>query len=209
MRISAPALTLMLVLGGLAVAPAARQAAGNGAQQPAAPATPPPEAAQPAQTDAQQPPRIRTGINYVRVDVIVSDKSGAPVNDLRQQDFEITEDGKPQTIQAFKLVNITETSAATPVSVPRRIKTIADEQMAAAKDDVRLFGIFLDDYHVRLENSMRAREPIARFVENQLFASDLVSLMYPLTPLTDVLLTEEQTAPRQVKRELTKGKCLV
>jgi len=90
------------------------------AQGQAAPSQPAAETpAAPAQTPAT--PNFRTDINYVRVDVIVSDKTGAPVNDLRQQDFEITEDGKPQTIQSFKLVNITETSAATPVSVPRRI----------------------------------------------------------------------------------------
>jgi VWFA-related protein len=144
------------------------------------------------QTPASATPNFRTDINYVRVDVIVSDKTGKPVSDLRQQDFEVTEDGKPQTIQSFKLVNIQQSSATTPVTAPRRIKTMADEQMAANKEDARLFGIFLDDYHVRLENSMRAREPIAQFVENQLFAGDLLSVMYPLTPLSDVLLTEDR-----------------
>src|SRR5205823_2776973 len=94
-------------------------------------------------------PNFRTDINYVRVDVIVSDKTGNPVNDLRQQDFEVSEDGKPQTIQSFKLINIKESTATTPVvAVPHRIKTVADEQMEAAKEDVRLFGVFLDDYHV-------------------------------------------------------------
>jgi VWFA-related protein len=63
--------------------------------------------------------------------------------------------------------------------------------MEAAKDDVRLFGVFLDDYHVRQENSMRAREPIARFIESQLQPTDMVGIMYPLTPLDDVLLTKD------------------
>jgi VWFA-related protein len=152
-----------------------------------------------AQTPAEPPPstpsgtpNFRTDINYVRVDVIVSDKTGKPVSDLRQQDFEVTEDGKPQTIQSFKLVNIQQSSATTPIAAPRRIKTMADEQMAAAKDDARLFGVFLDDYHFRLENSMRAREPIAQFIENQLFPGDLLTVMYPLTPISDLLLTEDR-----------------
>ena len=75
--------------------------------------------------------------------------------------------------------------------------------MEAAKDDVRLFGIFLDDYHVRLENSMRAREPIAQFVENQLFASDLIAVMYPLTPLTDVMLTQDHANVASAIRAFT------
>src|SRR4029079_14672180 len=45
----------------------------GGQQQPAKPASPP--AQQPADT-GQQPPAFRAGINYVRVDVIISDKNG-------------------------------------------------------------------------------------------------------------------------------------
>ena len=168
-----------------------------------APAQPAPQTQTPAATPPPATPNFRTDINYVRVDVIISDKAGNPVNDLRQQDFEVTEDGKPQTIQSFKLVNIKESSATTPVSAPVRIKTVADEQMQAAKDDVRLFGIFLDDYHVRLENSMRAREPVARFIENQLFQSDLISVMYPLTPISDVMLTQDHANVASAIRAFT------
>jgi VWFA-related protein len=191
-----------------AVALAAPIALGLYARPAAQAQTPPaqPAAQTPAPAQPQTPPlppTFRTDINYVRVDVIVSDKTGNPVNDLRQQDFDVTEDGKPQTIQSFKLVNITESAATTPVSAPRRIKTIADEQMEANKEDVRLFGIFLDDYHVRLENSMRAREPIAQFVENKLFASDLLAVMYPLTPLSDVMMTQDHPNVASAVRAFT------
>ena len=53
----------------------------------------------------QQPPPppdqpvFRAGINFVRVDVIVSDKNGTSVADLKQSDFEVTEDGKPQSVE--------------------------------------------------------------------------------------------------------------
>ena len=64
----------------------------------------PPQPPPPA--DPTQPPVFRTGINFVRVDVIVSDKNGNPVADLKQADFEVTEDGKPQNIETFKLVKL-------------------------------------------------------------------------------------------------------
>ena len=38
-----------------------------------------------------QQPVFRTGINFVRVDVIVTDKTGNPVSDLKPGDFEVTE----------------------------------------------------------------------------------------------------------------------
>ena len=73
--------------------------------------------APPAQPDARPPPPadgqpiFRAGINFVRVDVIVTDRSGNPVADLTQDDFELAEDGKPQTVETFRLVQIDTTAA--------------------------------------------------------------------------------------------------
>src|SRR3954471_1423087 len=102
--------------------------------------------AQPAQTP---PPVFRAGINYVRVDVIASARNGVPVADLKQSDFELTEDGKPQVIENFKFIKL-DGGIATQVTegAPRQIRTDDDEQQEASRDDVRLFSVFLDDYHV-------------------------------------------------------------
>jgi len=60
-----------------------------------------------AQTPAPQPaqPTFRTEANYVRVDVYPT-KDGAPVTDLRQEDFEVIEAGEPQKIEQFERVLI-------------------------------------------------------------------------------------------------------
>ena len=50
-------------------------------------------------------PTFRTEANYVRVDVYPT-KDGAPVTDLRQEDFEIVEGGAPQRIEQFERVLI-------------------------------------------------------------------------------------------------------
>jgi VWFA-related protein len=155
------------------------------AQDGAAPQTPAPPAAD------SQTPIFRSDINFVRVDVIVTDRQGSPVNDLKQEDFEVTEDGKPQAIQTFKLVNVRE-DAGVGSNPPREIRNAIDEQVEAARDDVRLFAFFLDDYHVRRENSMRAREVIAQFVENQLQPADMAGIMYPLWSIHDVMLTRNR-----------------
>jgi hypothetical protein len=74
-----------------ALALAVVTAGGTLAQQ--APAQPP---AQPQDPQQQPPPRIKTGINYVRVDVIVTDRQGKPVLDLKQDEFRLKEDGRAQ-----------------------------------------------------------------------------------------------------------------
>ena len=45
---------------------------------------------------AQQGTTFRTSTQYVAVDVVVTGEHDAPVTDLRKEDFEITENGRPQ-----------------------------------------------------------------------------------------------------------------
>jgi len=146
------------------------------------------------QPPGQQPPIFKTGINYVRVDVIVSDKQGNPVDNLQEADFDITEDGKPQKIDTFKLVKLDGGTAEASQHTPRAIRTDFDEEAEAARDDVRLFSIFLDDYHVRRGSSMAVRGQLARFVERQLGPTDMIGLMYPLETTSSVRMTRNHDA---------------
>jgi VWFA-related protein len=169
-----------------------------GEQQQPPPPTPPAEQQPPPPTPPSQP-TFRTGINFVRVDVIVSDKSGNPVSDLKQTDFEVLEDGKAQAVETFRLVKIDTASAVTETRRP--IQTRADEETAAADEDARIFVFFLDDYHVRLGNSMASRKPMVEFIQNNLAPRDLVAVMYPMTPLDAVSLTRDhQSVVRALER---------
>src|SRR5881296_2329635 len=162
----------------------------GGAQQP--PPQPPPP--QPPPGDPAQPPVFRTGINFVRVDVIISDKAGNPVADLTQADFDVTEDGKPQKIETFKLVKLDGGRDDSIKEPPREIRTDYDEEMEAARDDVRLFAIFLDDYHVRKGASLAVRGQLAQFVDTQLGPSDMIGVMYPLESTASVRMTRNHSA---------------
>jgi len=128
-----------------------------------------------------QPPTFRGGINYVRVDATVTDKKGQPVFDLKQSDFEVIEDGKPQTVDSFRLIRV-DGNPKPGDPPPRAIRSRDDEETEAARDDVRVFVIFLDDYHVRAGNAMRMRDILTRFINLQLRPMDLVAVMYPLSP---------------------------
>ncbi len=130
---------------------------------------------------SQQPPTFRGGINYVRVDATVTDRKGQPVYDLKQSDFEVIEDGKPQTVDSFRLIRV-DGNPKPGDGPPRAIRSRDDEEAEAARDDVRVFVILLDDYHVRAANAMRMREILTRFINLQLRPMDLVAVMYPLSP---------------------------
>ena len=148
---SAAALLFLVIARGHAQAPQQQQPPQqqSGGQQ-----TGQQQTAGQAGQDPQQPPTFRAGINYVRVDVIITDKAGNNVGDLQQSDFEVVEDGKPQKIESFKLVKLDGGKADAIKEPPKQIRTDYDEEAEAARDDVRLFAIFLDDYHVRRGASM-------------------------------------------------------
>jgi VWFA-related protein len=164
------------------------------AQQP--PAQQPPAQQPPApQPDPNQPrpPVIRRGVNFVSVDVIVTDNKGNPVEDLKQEDFEVFEDNQRQDVETFQIIKIDQSTAA--LSSPLgEIRSTADEEREAARPDVRIFAIFLDDYHVRLGTSMGVRSPLMRFIEQQIAPGDLVGIMYPLLPVADFSLTRNHAA---------------
>jgi VWFA-related protein len=162
-------------------------------QQPAKPAAQPPAQTPPAEP-ATQPPIFRGGINYVRVDVIISDKSGNPVADLQASDFDVSEDGKPQKIDTFKLIKLDGGTSESIKEPPKEIRNDFDEESEAARDDVRLFAIFLDDYHVRRGTSMAVRGQLARFIDTQLGPSDMIGVMYPLESTGSVRMTRNHSA---------------
>ena len=67
------------------------------AQQP--PTPPRPDAQSPAVT-------FRVEVNYVEIDANVTDAQGNFVRNLTKDDFQIIEDGKPQTLTVFSMVDI-------------------------------------------------------------------------------------------------------
>mgnify|MGYP001250373583 CR=1 FL=1 len=160
----------------------------------------PPNSAQPADTPGQeadsppdsdeqpQLPVFRSEINFVRVDAIVTDDDGNPVLDLTVDDFEILEDDVAQQVESFKLVELTGLPDPA-LPPPSSIRNAFDEEREAAREDSRIFVFFLDDYHVRDVNAMRMTAPLVEFVETQLAVTDLVAIMYPLTPVSEMRLT--------------------
>ncbi len=139
-----------------------------------------------AQTEDR--PVFRSGINFIRVDASVIDDDGNHVSDLQASDFEVYEDGQLQEIETFELIEI----GAVPdlnAEPARRVRTRNDVEREAARSDVRLIVIFFDDYNVRRENGQRASMQITKFLEDNLLPTDLVAVMHPLTPVSDLPFT--------------------
>ena len=71
-----------------------------------------------AQTPSQSTPVFRTGTTAVLLDIVVRDKRGRPIRDLRQDEITVLEDGAPREVKSFRLIEGTPGDAglATPGS---------------------------------------------------------------------------------------------
>ena len=49
---------------------------------------------------------VRISVTLVQVDVTVTDKKGKPVTDLKPEDFELSQDNRPQHITNFSYVRL-------------------------------------------------------------------------------------------------------
>ncbi|HEX8030426.1 MAG TPA: VWA domain-containing protein [Vicinamibacterales bacterium] len=146
----------------------------------------------PAQAPPPQQPIFRAGTDLVRVDVTVTGNGDKPVTDLTKDDFEVTDDDAPQTVETLKFVQVDGTRTSN-LDEPLEIRSKEHALLEAAREDVRLFAIFLDDYHIdkRPEITLPLRETLTKFV-NQLGPNDLVALMEPLTTLYDLKYTRSK-----------------
>jgi VWFA-related protein len=153
----------------------------------------PPQQAPPAQP---QRPVFRGGTSQVRVDVTVLDKKGEPITNLTKDDFELLEDGQPQSIDTVKLVEANGTAAddrADDMSLDIRSQSHAEAE--AARDDVRVFVIFWDEYHIgQMVSAIRGREALESFVQTAFGPTDLVALMDQLTPTDAIRFTRDRRA---------------
>ena len=144
------------------------------------------------QITPQQPPVFRTGAEIVRVDATVFDKNGKPVTDLSETDFEVQEDGIRRPIKSFKLVEVNGTPAPDS-DESLAIQSREHAALEAAKDDVRLFLVFWDEYHIgQFESTLYVRSKLAHFLLTAFGPTDLVGIMDPLTPTDAIVFSRDR-----------------
>ncbi|HEX6162804.1 MAG TPA: VWA domain-containing protein, partial [Vicinamibacterales bacterium] len=125
----------------------------------------------------QQPPiTFRAEVNYVEVDARVLDREGKFVTGLKPEDFQIFEDGKPQKVTAFSLVNIPLDRVERPLFASRPIEPDVRNNMQAA--DGRIYVIMLDDLHTSPLRTPRVKLAARQFIERYVGANDLAAVVH-------------------------------
>ena len=151
-----------------AVLAAALSAAALAAQQP------PPSPSAPQAPGAGEV-TFRVEVNYVEVDAVVTDATGTIVTDLTQADFEVLEDGRPQKVSAFSLVNLAIERPVRPLFAGGPIESDVGANTIA---EGRIYVIVLDDLHTNFASTARVRQFLRAFLENDFGANDLAAVVY-------------------------------
>ena len=112
---------------------------------------------------------FRTRVNYVILDVRITDQQGHFVHDLTQEDFEVFENGEKQEIETFELID--------------RGQNLENRHQS---QNSRLFVIFLDYYHIHSRFNAKVRSIVKELLAG-LNPNDLVALMTPLTNIEYVI----------------------
>lgn len=130
----------------------------------------------PAQTDQDEV--IRTTTDLVQIRAVVTDKKGQPVDNLKQEDFEILENGRPQQASFFNAVRIE--SAAPRVTNNDRKPTETGEQAQRPIANIkpqRSIVLFVDTLHLSAISLIRAKQQLRKFVDEQMTDEDLAAVV--------------------------------
>jgi VWFA-related protein len=133
----------------------------------------------------QKPPQeiapddiIRISTALVQTDVVVVDKNDHPINDLKLEEFKLSENGKRQDVKFLEFVS--------PDTGPR-IEGSAKIGGQAAESEVsrnltagelrRVFAFVVDDLTIPIEDVSNVRKLLNDFVDNQMREGDLVAIV--------------------------------
>jgi VWFA-related protein len=132
--------------------------------------------APPPQAQPPQPPTFKVQVDYVEVDVVVTDRQGNHLRDLKKEDFQVLEDGKAQTISVFTHVDIPVERADRPLFAASPIEP--DVKTNEKPFDGRVYVMVVDDLHTRFGRSQRVKAAAKQFIERRLGANDLMAVVH-------------------------------
>src|SRR5690349_6819765 len=146
--------------------------------------TPPPQAAPQAVPGRAT---FSSTTSLVVVDVTVKDKAGKLIEGLKEGDFTLLEDGKPQKISVFEFEKLA-TEPAPPEKPPTLeeadIVPEAPRKMISTEEpgkiqyhDKRLLVMFFDLGSMGIPEQLRAQEAAKTFLEKQMTTADMVAIM--------------------------------
>ncbi len=152
-----------------------------------------------AQAPGEQTPAIvlpAVSVEFVRIDVVVTDKGGHLLPGLAREDFAVFEDGQLQTLAQFEAYS--RRLPGTP-SAPSTPAVAAPEEPARFRPS-RSVVLAVDDFHIEFGNLIRAKKALTRFVEEDVGPEDRVALVTMSGAVSQELTTDRAVVRQAISR---------
>jgi VWFA-related protein len=121
-------------------------------------------------------PTFKVRVNLVLVRVVVRDQQGKVVPNLHKEDFQLSDNRKPQIISTFSVESPESRVVATTTSADPNVPVDPEAAKAvAAALPQRFVSVLFDDQHLTMQDAMFVRTSAGRFL-NSLAASDRVGI---------------------------------
>lgn len=117
---------------------------------------------------------VRVKSNLVNIDVMVKDKKGKYVSDLKAEDFTVVENGVAQKIEFFDAPLMRPADKSTTKAAPESTTTTTTPPSAAAQNYVALV---LDSQTTDITNLKQVREGTTKYIREQITDNDVVALL--------------------------------
>ncbi len=134
----------------------------------------------PARGTSGQDDVVRVTTNLVQVDVVVTDKEGRPVADLRPEDFELSDGKRKQQITNFSYITAgappVQSASAAPAARKPNAPPIEPARLTRGQVQ-RTVALVVDDLGLSFESTGFVRQALKKFVDEQMQPGDLVTIL--------------------------------
>ena len=121
--------------------------------------------------------KVQVQRNLVLARVVVRDSRGNAVSSLRQQDFRLLDNGKPQTITYFSVESPTSKQVIAAKSQAHDAGAeINPDESSAPVTALRYMALFFDDVHADFEGLTRTRTAAERYLNTATQSGDRVGI---------------------------------
>ena len=166
-----------------------------------------------AQTQSDDVVRITT--NLVQIDVVVT-KNRKQVKDLKAEDFEIFEDGRPQVITSFAYVsNVTNYAGA--VAGPGATTSTKDPNAPVEPNtppsipaDIprRRIALVVDDFGLSAQSMADVQRQLRKLIDKQMHPNDLIAIIRTSRARRELpRFTNDRDLINQAVEDLTWNQC--
>jgi VWFA-related protein len=136
------------------------------------------QAQQPQQTAAPTPPSvIKASVNEVLVPVVVRDAKGRAISNLSKSDFQVFDNGKPQTITGFTIIKRATEASATNSSAPSPDATNSPSVSQPTSPPQRFVVFLFDDYNLTFSDLPNAQQAAIKALDSALAPTDVAAVL--------------------------------